>query len=94
MSAPEILYRVDWRWPGLDDRVRYAYATRGAADELVAGLREVGWVVGPPRPAEASTRPPVAVDHSTEYLEKALAGCHGCDGTCCTGVGSQPCTCV
>lgn len=60
MSAPEILYRVEWHWPGLADRVRYAYATRGAADELVAGLREVGWVVGSPRPAEASTRPPAA----------------------------------
>lgn len=20
-------------------------------------------------------------------------GCHGCSGTCCTGVGSEPCTC-
>lgn len=20
-------------------------------------------------------------------------GCRGCDGTCCTGIGSEPCTC-
>lgn len=22
-----------------------------------------------------------------------MSYCHGCEGTCCTGVGSEPCTC-
>jgi hypothetical protein len=24
---------------------------------------------------------------------RSSGGCHGCTGTCCTGVGSDPCTC-
>jgi hypothetical protein len=27
------------------------------------------------------------------YIKKVSDGCHGCEGTCCTGVGSEPCTC-
>ena len=22
-----------------------------------------------------------------------MPGCHGCEGVCCTGLGSEPCTC-
>jgi hypothetical protein len=52
-------------------------------DELVKAIRE-----GTSFAAECERR-------YKEAMERAAAGhgCRGCGGTCCTGVGSEPCTC-
>lgn len=40
--------------------------------------------------ASMGLRAPVVEDDEADY---DIRGCHGCSGTCCTGVGSDPCTC-
>ena len=33
------------------------------------------------------------MDDITDALNRRADGCRGCAGTCCTGSGSEPCTC-
>lgn len=50
-------------------------------DELLKAIREGSSFI-----AECERR-------AEEAERRAAGGCRGCDGTCCTGVGSSPCTC-
>lgn len=108
-KVPEVLYEITWRAHSAPEETRRATAEEDAMHDLVAALLNAGvWdvaVESPTLPEARSEDPrgstedrlksasPALDEIPDDHLSLSFAGCHGCSGTCCTGIGSESCTC-